>query len=251
MNVVVDGLMTNYLKVGKGPAIVMLHGWGDSARTFNMLAEELKDRYEIYALDLPGFGGTQAPSKAWGLDDYATFVEAWLKKIGVNKVKAIVGHSNGGAIAIKAVSSGKIKTDKLVLIASAGIRHKNQTRKKVLKAAASTGKAATFFLPSKSKNKIRDRFYGSIGSDITLVPELEETFRKIVAEDVQPAAHGIHIQTLLIYGHKDKATPLSFGRIYNSLIPNSRLEMIDGGHFMHQDQSDKIAGLVSDFMGAK
>src|SRR5579862_3587943 len=131
MNVVVNGLMANYQKVGKGKALVLLPGWGDTTTTFSKLAEELKNHYEVFVLDLPGFGGTQTPPNAWGLSDYADFVKAWLNKLDVKPV-ALIGHSYGGAVAVIATASG-LKTNKLVLIASAGIRDKNRLRKGVFK----------------------------------------------------------------------------------------------------------------------
>ncbi|HLG90763.1 MAG TPA: alpha/beta hydrolase, partial [Candidatus Saccharimonadales bacterium] len=103
MNVVVNGLMTNYQKVGSGKIILCLPGWGDTITTFDKLIDELKEKYTVLALDLPGFGGTQAPSKAWSLEDYADFTDAWLKKIKAGKTYAIVGHSYGGATAISGV----------------------------------------------------------------------------------------------------------------------------------------------------
>src|SRR5581483_4025048 len=98
MNVIVDDLMASYHKTGAGKPLVLLHGWGDSSKTFAALASELKDKYELYSLDLPGFGGSQAPPQAWGLDDYASFLESWLNKLAI-KPYAVVGHSFGAAVA--------------------------------------------------------------------------------------------------------------------------------------------------------
>lgn len=128
MNVVVSGLMTSYQKTGKGKVVVFLPGWGDSSASFNGLAGLLRDKYQIYVLDLPGFGGTQAPPRAWGLEEYADFLEAWLKKLEL-KPFALAGHSYGGAVAITAAGRKKI-AEKLILLASAGIRGRQPVRKK-------------------------------------------------------------------------------------------------------------------------
>jgi pimeloyl-ACP methyl ester carboxylesterase len=251
MNVVVNGLMTNYQKTGDGPVVLLLHGWGDSLKTFDHLLKYLPTSYQYLMLDLPGFGGTQKPDQAWGLDDYADFVKAWLKKINISKVHAVITHSNGGSIAIQAVGSGKIAPDKLVLLASAGVRNKQKSRKKVLKTAAKGGKAITFFLPGRTKERIRGTFYKSIGSEATLVPGMEETFRKVVREDVQPMAKQITIPTLIIYGKNDESTPPTYGRKFNELISGSDLAIIDGSHFIHQEQADKVGDLVSTFLEVK
>jgi pimeloyl-ACP methyl ester carboxylesterase len=59
MQVIVDGLLTNYYKVGHGPVVLGLHGWGDNSRTFSQLSKNLEERYEFIGLDLPGFGESQ------------------------------------------------------------------------------------------------------------------------------------------------------------------------------------------------
>src|SRR3990167_1812903 len=121
MNVVVDGLMTNYQKVGSGKTVVCLHGWGDTENTFKELAHFLEKKYTVLTLDLPGFGGSQTPPSAWELNNYVDFIEHWLEKIGISDVYAIVGHSYGGSLAIKGVGSGKLKTKKLILLSAAGV----------------------------------------------------------------------------------------------------------------------------------
>ncbi|HVS79166.1 MAG TPA: alpha/beta hydrolase [Candidatus Saccharimonadales bacterium] len=249
MNVVVNGLMTNYQKFGTGgKTIVLLHGWGDSLNTFSRLAENLKDDYTVYALDLPGMGGTEGPKEAWGLGDYAKFVHSWLAKVGIKKVYTLIGHSNGGAISIVAVAGGTLKPEKLVLIASSGIRNDRHLKRAALKTLSKTGKIITAPLPDGTRSKIRSRFYKRIGSEVGLYPRLEETFRKIVSQDVQQAAKNISIPTLLIYGNSDKSTPVAYGRQFSQLIKGSRLEAVEAGHFPHQESPEKVSRLIKDFL---
>ncbi|HET9721703.1 MAG TPA: alpha/beta hydrolase [Candidatus Saccharimonadales bacterium] len=245
MNVIVDGLMTSYLKTGKGKPLVFLPGWGDSKETFAALVAELKEDYEIYALDLPGFGGTQAPPLAWSLQDYVDFINAWLKKIDL-KPYVLVGHSYGGALAI--LLGSQIKVPKLVLLASAGIRNKNPLRKKALYGVAKAGKVSLLILPTARRQRIRQRFYKSVGSDATLLPHMEATFRIIINEDVRPAAVKVTSPTLLIYGSHDKSTPTSDGQLLHRAISGSKLEILDGGHFLHQEQPQQTAELIQRFI---
>jgi pimeloyl-ACP methyl ester carboxylesterase len=249
MNVVVNGLMTSYQKTGKGKALVFLPGWGDTAKTFSALATELQGKYEIYLLDLPGFGGTQAPPRAWDLKDYADFLEAWTKKVGV-KPLALVGHSYGGAVAIYAASQGQI-SDKLVLLASAGIRNKQPLKRKFLAAAAKGGKIPLLVLPAGRRARIKRKFYGSIGSDLMLLPHMQDTFKKIINQDITDPARRINRPTLLIYGAADKATPAGDGRALNRAISGSKLEIIEAGHFPHQEQPGQVADLIRNFLNGK
>lgn len=249
MNVVVNGLMTNYHKVGSGKIIVCLHGWGDTAKSFSKLAESLQEKYTVLILDLPGFGATQAPPHAWGLQDYAEFVDSWLKKLGIKDVHAYVGHSYGGSLAILGLGNKNLKSEKLVLLASAGVRNKKSGRKKIMWMAAKISKVPLRLLPAQTRQKLRHRLYRNIGSDITLVPHMELTFKRIIGEDIQTAAEKISQQTLLIYGTEDKDTPVKDGKLLAKEIKSSRLEVIDAGHFLHQEQPGQVAKLIKDFLG--
>jgi pimeloyl-ACP methyl ester carboxylesterase len=252
MNVVVDGLMTSYLKSGKGKVLVFLHGWADSSKSFNDLAGYLAADYTILALDLPGFGASQTPEKAWGLENYADFVAKWLDKIGIKDVYAFVGHSNGGAVAIKGLASGQLKSHKLVLLASAGVRDRQKARKVLLKAMAKTGKLLTAPLPRITRRKLRQKFYGTVGSELTLLPHMEETFRRVVGEDIQSQAATLKLPTLLIYGNLDEATPTKYGELLNQAIDGSKIEFLTGvGHFLHQEQPDEIAKRMLGFLRGK
>lgn len=247
--VVVNGLLTTYELAGSGRAVLLLHGWGDSLITYDSMAEQLEKKYRVARLDLPGFGKSQTPLDAWGLEDYASFVDAFLKKLGIDEVHAIVGHSNGGALAIKGLAKGILDSDKLVLIASAGIRDKRKTRRLLIKFVAKTGKILTFWLPTATRQRLRKKLYGTVGSDMFVAPHLQETFKRTVRQDVQADASRLALPTLLIYGDKDEATPPSYGHIYHQLIKDSRLEILeDATHFVHHDQAEKVNDLVKEFL---
>src|ERR1043166_6772182 len=100
MKVIVKGIATEYRDEGSGPIILMLHGWGDSLHSFDMLAQRLDPDCRILRLDLPGFGQSETPRGAWTLADYAEFVKAFCEKIGLVP-DFLVGHSMGGRIIIK------------------------------------------------------------------------------------------------------------------------------------------------------
>ena len=80
MQVVVDSLLTNYNRTGTGKTIVVLHGWGDNIVGIAPFLKGLSDHYDVVAMDVPGFGGTQAPETSWGLDEYAQFVQSFITK---------------------------------------------------------------------------------------------------------------------------------------------------------------------------
>lgn len=251
MQIVVDGLLTNYQETGKtGATVVLLHGWGDNQKTFDLLVEKLSPKYIVITLDLPGFGRTQAPVRVWALSDYCNFIKQFLNKIHIDKVDLLAGHSNGGALAIKLVASEAILPNKLVLLSSAGIRDREKVKKLGIKVVAKTGKVATFWLPKSSKQKLQKKLYGAVGSDMLVAPELKETFKKTVSEDIQSDASKLRLPTLIIYGDQDKATPAEYGKVFNKLISGSNLKVITGAsHFVHQDNPDEVAELIGGFIG--
>lgn len=249
MQVVVDSLLTRYDQTGKGKVVVVLHGWGDSASGMKGLVQALGNTYQMIALDLPGFGGTQAPAAPWGLDDYAVFVQHFLKKIDAKKVYAIVGHSNGGAIAIRGLGKDIISAEKLVLLAAAGIRGTYKGRVKALRIMTKIGKALASPLPKSVKAKLRKGVYQSVGSDMLVAEHLQETFKKVVTDDVRADAAALTQPALLIYGEQDTAAPVWYGEAYHQVIKTSTLEVLPGaGHFVHLDRPHEVEKAIREFL---
>lgn len=249
MQIVVDGLLVNYNLTGKGKLVLLLHGWGDNIKGLAALQAALSKKYRVLAPDLPGFGGTQAPDGVWDLDNYAGFLQALLDKLDLEQPYAVIGHSNGGALAVRAISLGRLKPQKLVLLAAAGVRTNNRFKRLFLKIIAKVGNVATLWLPERQRQNLRKNLYGVAGSDMLAVPEMQDTFKKTVRQDVQADAVVIDIPTLLVFAADDEAIPVADGRQYQRLIKNSRLEIIkDAGHFVHVDQPAKVESLIEEFL---
>ena len=233
MQIVVDSLIVNYQTIGKGPAIVFVHGWGDNHKSFLPLAQQR----------LP---------KAWDLADYATYLAHCLAKIGIKKVNCFVGHSNGGAICVAGLASGVLKANKLVLLASSGIRETNSSKKSSYKVLAKVGKVLSKPLSQRQRQKLRQTFYNRIGSDYLLIPELSETFKQITSHDIRSEAAKITVPTLLLYGSDDMATPPEFGKALQQQISDSKLEVVDGAdHFLHHSHALDVAKRLDVFLGAR
>jgi len=249
MQVVVDSLLTHYEQEGTGSTIVLLHGWGDSVAGMVRLRQALAKTCRVIAIDLPGFGGTQPPPEPWGLTGYATFVQHFLNKIDAGPVAMIAGHSNGGSIAIRGIAQGILQADKLVLLASAGIRGEYKGRTKALRYITKVGKAITMPLPKDVKKKIQKKVYKTVGSDMLVAEHLQETFKRVVTDDVRQDINNIAIPVLLIYGENDDATPLWYGRTYHELLADSTLEVLPGtGHFVHLERPDTVLKAIKEFM---
>jgi pimeloyl-ACP methyl ester carboxylesterase len=88
-----------YRRFGKGPAIVLIHGWPLNAATYRGLVPLLSDRFTCYVPDLPGSGQTPwDPRTRDVFVDWGKLVARFVDALGLERV-AIVGHDSGGALA--------------------------------------------------------------------------------------------------------------------------------------------------------
>ncbi len=250
MHCIVDGLMTEYIKKGSGPVVVVLHGWGTRAAMMLPVVDALADRYTVIAVDLPGFGGSQKPKEAWGVKEYADFVRAILDKLRIAEVYIMIGHSFGGRITIKAVGRGILSPRKVVLIGSAGIKHSNTIRNTAYKAVAKVGKSV-LKLPGLSRltGRARQALYAHAESgDYVTAGAMRDIFRRVIDEDLRNDAKQITVPTLLIWGEKDNQTPIEDARLFHHCIQRSQLRIIPGaGHFVYAEKPEVVANYLREF----
>src|SRR5690625_276019 len=116
----VNGLKINYIVEGEGEPVIVLHGWGANIDTVIPIVNVLKDRYKVYALDLPGLGKCDETKEVIGSFQYAEIVRQFLKDENIDKAH-FIGHSLGGKISIILGSKYPELTNKIVLIDSAGL----------------------------------------------------------------------------------------------------------------------------------
>lgn len=253
MKCIVEGIATEYAVSGKGPIIMLLHGWGTSSRDMENLARELANSYCVITLDFPGFGSSERPAEVWGVGDYATFVQKFLEKINISDIYALIGHSFGGRVIIAGCARNIIKPNKIVLIGSAGIKHSADMKTTVFKGLAKSGKAL-LSLPGLSKysSRAKLKLYEKAGSmDYLEAGGMKDIFSKVIHEDLQSDAAEIVQSTLLIWGSKDEASPVADAKQFHKLITHSHLEIIEGaGHFVHHDETTKVQMLIKRFLDA-
>jgi pimeloyl-ACP methyl ester carboxylesterase len=93
----------NTIKIGSGPPLVMLHGFGAGVGFWVCNLKELSEHYTIYAIDLPGFGRSSRPTFSGKTPDEAEeyflqSLESWRKEVQLNEV-TLLGHSFGAYLA--------------------------------------------------------------------------------------------------------------------------------------------------------
>lgn len=224
-------MKTFYQKMGQGRPVVVLHGWGISSSNFKAVQKYLSQRgYQVFNLDLPGFGRTEEPEEAWGVSDYANFVLEFARKHRLSHF-FLVGHSFGGRIGIKLAASHPEKLIGLVLVSSAGLRSR-KTRKRLTFLFLAKIFGLIFSLPliKKFKEKARRVLYRAARARdyLKLKGVMKQTFIKVVKEDLRPFLAQIKVPTLVVWGEKDQVTPLSDASIMKKEIRGAVLKVVEG-----------------------
>lgn len=248
MKVLVHGQLIEYKKEGAGPAVLLLHGWGSSLSTFDQLAAYfVKKKYTVYRFDFPGFGGSPAPTEAWGVSDFVALTGAFVKKMKIPRLSILGGHSFGGRVIIKGVATEALAANRLVLMGAAGVKPQRTAKKVLFGVVAKVGKAATA-LPGLSgvREKLRTTLYSAAGStDYLLAGSMQATFLKTIHEDLTHYFPDIQTPTTLIWGEHDTETPVADGKRMQAEFQHAELTVVPGaGHFVHEDNLGAVIGAI-------
>ena len=249
MYIEIDKQNIYYQKHGKGSDLIMLHGWKNDVSSFWEVTNLLKDQFTIWLIDLPGFGRSDIPKKAFSVSDYSNIIKEFIEKLEIEK-PTLLGHSVGGRIALKLASQNPQILDKLILEDSAGIRPKRDIPKFIFYGVS---KILKYLIPNffNLREKIRISFYKTLESDYLAVGELKRTFTKILNEDLTPDLSKIKTETLLIWGEEDLnlESSLKNGKKMYQLIENSKIVIFeDVGHFPHLENPERFVYYVKDFV---
>jgi pimeloyl-ACP methyl ester carboxylesterase len=115
----VDGVAVHYVESGRGPAIVMVHGFGGSTFSFRYQMAELSRDHRCVAIDLKGFGYSQRPKGGdYSLTAQARLVLRAMDLLGIERC-VLMGHSMGGDVAMRIGAMSPERVKKLILVASA------------------------------------------------------------------------------------------------------------------------------------
>src|SRR6202047_2582799 len=111
----VDGVRLEYLTAGKGPAVILLHGYAETSRMWRPLMPLLAERFTVIAPDLPGIGDSAIPADGADMKTAAIRIHALARKLGVEKAR-VVGHDIGLMVAYAYAAQFPAETEKLVVM---------------------------------------------------------------------------------------------------------------------------------------
>lgn len=219
--------------------IFILHGWAYSTEKwepFLKLLERNGIEYEL--LKIPGL--TAPLDEVWALSDYVD----WLHRTTKNQERiTLLGHSNGGRIAIAYTLKYPEKVSQLILIDSAGIYHKELLLRI---------KRFTFGNLAKLKNFVNSEFLKKIFYRIVrekdysqATPVMKKVLRNLTESDLTNNLEKINAKTTIIWGENDRTTPLSDGKLMKEKIKNSELFVIkNAGHSPQFSHPKEVVNMI-------
>lgn len=219
--------------------LYIIHGWAYSIEPWEKTVECLRDDgIEVVQLRVPGL--TSPSDKSWTIDEYVTWLDEEL--VGV-KDPIVLGHSNGGRIAMHYLTTHPDRLKHLILLASAGIEvgsEKLSLKRRVFRVAAK------IFAPLKHIPLLRKVVYRLLRSDYGQAPKnMQVTLRNMLASDRDFDPSSIATPTSILWGEEDRTTPPRMGRKLHELLRNSTFKLLpDWAHAPYRTHARQLANEI-------
>lgn len=245
----------------RGPSdaspLLLLHGWGSSRQDMRPLARALSDAYRTHVVDLPGHGASPPPPEPWGVPEHAQVLHDYIRD-EIQSSVTVIGHSNGGRIALYMASTPEHTSliDRLILISPSGVEPERAWTYYVRSALATALKTPVQLLPSPLRAPAEDwlrhslvwRLLGS--SDYNAQQGvMRKTFVKTVNHHLDGTLHRIQVPTLIFWGTEDDAVSRRQMEVLEAAIDDCGLVELEGaGHFGHLDQPERVISGTRHFL---
>ena len=192
----------------------------------------------VVAVDMTGFGKAPQMLTPFSLDDYAKEIEDVLNELGEEKVD-LLAHSFGARVAVRLLKNEN-RIDKIIFTGAAGLKPRRGI-KFFLK------KASFFILKNFVKRENLKFLYSKDYRDLS--PVMKKSFQKVIAEDLTLEYSKIKNRTLIVFGKRDKQTPLYMAKRMKKLMVNSSLFALPcSGHFCFIERSEEFNSVVFKFL---
>jgi len=268
----IHGYRRAFIHTGQGPALLLIHGIGDSADTWRDVIPSLAQRYTVIAPDLLGHGRSDKPRGDYSIAAYANAMRDLISVLGVDRV-TVVGHSLGGGVAMQFAYQYPERCERLVLVASGGVCAEVNT---LLRLAAVPNAELVLSLISLSGTRAVThwlcRLLRRTGADLGLdaddlmrmldtLPDVmvRRAFLRTLRSAVDWRGQAItmldrcyltqRVPTMLIWGSRDAIIPMQHANIANAAMPSSRVEIFEGaGHFPFRSDPARFVSVIQRFL---
>lgn len=252
--------------MGEGPAILLIHGAGGATHSWRGVAPILARTHRTIALDLPGQGFTTRGARGReGLDTAAADIAALAAAEGWAPV-AVVGHSAGGALALRL--AGTLAPRRLVCVNAAlgdfpglaGVLFPAMA--KLLAANPLTALTVSRLATRRSAEGIIRSTGSSIDAEgmdcyahlFADRGHVDATLRMMARWSLTQLRRdlpGIDVPTLLLTGGRDAAVPPAVSDEAAAMMRHARVRHLPGlGHLAHEEAPELVAGAILDFLDA-
>jgi pimeloyl-ACP methyl ester carboxylesterase len=270
---VIHGYRRAFVHAGSGPALLFIHGIGDSSDTWLDVMARLAQDYTVIAPDLLGHGRSDKPRADYSVAGYANAMRDLLTVLEIDRV-TIIGHSLGGGVALQFAYQYPDRCERLVLVSSGGVSREVHPILRLAAVPAASDVtlpllqfAITRWLVRRGL-QLSQRFETDFGRDagnlLRVVEALPDAtaraaFLRTLRAAVDSRGQVITMldrcyltsgmPTLLMWGTRDPIIPFHHAQIAHAAMPGSRLEAFDGaGHFPHHHDPSRFVNLLRDFL---
>ena len=222
--------------------LIILPGWGHNKEHWEAVSRLLTERNCNHTvLDLPGFGSEPYDPSFTTVDDVADWLDQTLQEKFDSAQLILCGHSYGGRVAASYLARHTHHCEKLILIGSPNLYRPAPTTR-LKKRLAGILRPLKHFLPENARKALQSDDYKAAAGT-----ELSALLKNVIPDDQAKLLPHIAVPTELIWGEHDDAAPLAIAKEVDALLPNSHLEIVQGGgHNLHLEKPDWLSGrLVS------
>lgn len=213
------------------PRLVLVHGLGDQGmRDFWPVVPALTSRFRVLALDLPGYGQSPPPARAYTPDDYVHTIHDLVARRTSEKV-LVVGHSMGGAIALLYASKYHDGVERLALLDVAGVLYFREYARTVVGEKLAPRGDGLDFLRRFANALFRLGIKPMSGTDLADLPVKETPTLKFINHDFGHALQTVRVPVWLGWGKHDRTAPMrTMHALAFSLRPTKTVVYEHSGH---------------------
>ena len=237
-----------------GEPILFLHGYTDSWFSFSRLLPLLPSRYHAFAFSQRGHGDSERPDCCYEVADLVADAVAFLDAVGVEQA-TVVGHSGGSFTARGVAETHPERVARLVLIGSAVMPLKQETRE--LQAAVHTledpvpAEFAREFQASTIHVPLPEAFFEQVVAESLKLPARvwKRALDGLLAVDDTADLGQITAPTLLIGGERDEFFSREEVEGLAAAIPGARLLVYpETGHAVQWERPERVANDLDTFV---